>query len=76
MAGVEQNRYKTNNGCIKHLPQTGYIDDVCSSHPDPRPNSFVTGGGRVIICTICLVEYPKKDIQIGLAILYYFYFLL
>ena len=24
MAGVEQNRYKTNNGCIKHLPQTGY----------------------------------------------------
>ena len=23
MAGVEQNRYKTNNGCIKHLPQTG-----------------------------------------------------
>ena len=25
MAGVEQNRYKTNNRCIKHLPQTGYI---------------------------------------------------
>ena len=25
MAGVEQNRYKTNNGCIKYLPQTGYI---------------------------------------------------
>ena len=25
MAGVEQNRYKTNNGCIKHLPQTGYL---------------------------------------------------
>ena len=25
MAGVEQNRYKTNNGCIKHLPQTGII---------------------------------------------------
>ena len=24
MAGVEQNRYKTNNGCIKHLPQTGF----------------------------------------------------
>ena len=24
MARVEQNRYKTNNGCIKHLPQTGY----------------------------------------------------
>ena len=23
MAGVEQNRYKTNNGCFKHLPQTG-----------------------------------------------------
>ena len=23
MAGVEQNRYKTNNGCTKHLPQTG-----------------------------------------------------
>ena len=23
MAGVEQNRYKTNNGCIQHLPQTG-----------------------------------------------------
>ena len=23
MAGVEQNRYKTNNECIKHLPQTG-----------------------------------------------------
>ena len=22
VAGVEQNRYKTNNGCIKHLPQT------------------------------------------------------
>ena len=22
MAGVEQNRYKTNNGSIKHLPQT------------------------------------------------------
>ena len=26
MAGVEQNRYKTNNGCIKHLPQTGYLN--------------------------------------------------
>ena len=26
MAGVEQNRYKTNNGCIKHLPQTGEIE--------------------------------------------------
>ena len=25
MAGVEQNRYKTNNGCIKHLPQTGIL---------------------------------------------------
>ena len=25
MAGVEQNRYKTNNGCTKHLPQTGHI---------------------------------------------------
>ena len=25
MAGVEQNRYKTNNGCIKHLPQTGML---------------------------------------------------
>ena len=24
MAGVEQNRYKTKNVCIKHLPQTGY----------------------------------------------------
>ena len=24
MAGVEQNRYKTNNGCTKHLPQTGF----------------------------------------------------
>ena len=24
MAGVKQNRYKTNNGCVKHLPQTGY----------------------------------------------------
>ena len=24
MAGVEQNRYKTNNGRNKHLPQTGY----------------------------------------------------
>ena len=23
MAGVEQNTNKTNNGCIKHLPQTG-----------------------------------------------------
>ena len=23
MAGVEQNRYKTDNGCIKHLPPTG-----------------------------------------------------
>ena len=23
VAGVKQNRYKTNNGCIKHLPQTG-----------------------------------------------------
>ena len=23
MAGLKQNRYKTNNGCIKHLPQTG-----------------------------------------------------
>ena len=26
MVGVEQNRYKTNNGCIKHLPQTGSLD--------------------------------------------------
>ena len=26
MAGVEQNRYKTNNGCIKHLPQTGLTE--------------------------------------------------
>ena len=26
MAGVEQNRYKTNNGCIKHLPQTELAD--------------------------------------------------
>ena len=25
MAGVEQNGYKTNNGCIKHLPQTGVV---------------------------------------------------
>ena len=25
VAGVEQNRYKTNNGSIKHLPQIGYI---------------------------------------------------
>ena len=28
MAGVEQNRYKTNNGCIKHLPQTGLVDST------------------------------------------------
>ena len=28
MAGVEQNRYKTNNGCIKHLPQTGNISKL------------------------------------------------
>ena len=28
MSGVEQNRYKTNNGCIKHLPQTGHIVSV------------------------------------------------
>ena len=26
MAGVKQNRYKTDNGCIKHLPQTGFVD--------------------------------------------------
>ena len=25
VAGVEQNRYKTNNRCIKHLPQTGTV---------------------------------------------------
>ena len=28
MARVEQNRYKTNNGCIKHLPQTGNSLDL------------------------------------------------
>ena len=28
MAGVEQNRYKTNSGCIKHLPQTGWLIKV------------------------------------------------
>ena len=27
MTRVEQNRYKTNNGCIKHLPQTGKKDN-------------------------------------------------
>ena len=31
MAGVEQNRYKTNNGCVKHLPQTGLsVADCCN----------------------------------------------
>ena len=39
MAGVEQNRYKTNNGCIKHLPQTSSMfkaililvfNDICN----------------------------------------------
>ena len=29
VAGVEQNRYKTNNGCIKHLPQTGKNYSLC-----------------------------------------------
>ena len=28
MAGVEQNRHKTNNGCIKHLPQTGLVANL------------------------------------------------
>ena len=32
VAGVEQNRYKTNNGCIKHLPQTGLINYKAMLH--------------------------------------------
>ena len=34
MAGVEQNRYKTINGCIKHLPQTGGIE-ACGINDAP-----------------------------------------
>ena len=35
MAGVEQNRYKTNKECIKHLPQTGsnYSQTLSSAEP-------------------------------------------
>ena len=33
MAGVErQNRYKTNNECIKHLPQTSSMDPLQHMH--------------------------------------------
>ena len=34
VAGVEQNRYKTNNGCIKHLPQTGLLSVLNGFHRD------------------------------------------
>ena len=49
MAGVEQNRYKTNNGCIKLLPQTG-ATAICKTLND-RSKLFLDNANRHKRCS-------------------------
>ena len=69
MAGVEQNRYKTNNGCIKHLPQTGYMcmpetsDDFLSDKGNYIELLRIFFGIFVIDSTDTIQRYVKNSCQ-------------
>ena len=63
MAGVEQNRYKTSNGCIKHLPQTG--SKASFRMPGRAVTRVLTGGGAYSFITVLVDEFLLKPVVIG-----------
>ena len=56
MAGVKQNRYKTNNGCIKHLPQTGTYKYILIRKAiySSKVERGLAGGGNLLEITMSL----------------------